>query len=154
MSDPTPPRDGGDGLGGGTPPPPPSGGYQPPSYQPGQPGQYGQTGYGQPGYGAPSQTNGLAIAALIVGILALLSFFTIFGGILLGLLAIVLGAMGVSKAKQINGSGRGLAIGGIVTGVIAGLLSLLLIGGIFAVGNAVRDGGITIDGTEFEIPTE
>lgn len=152
MSDPTPPS-GGDGLGGGTPPPP-SGGYQPPSYQPGDAGQYGQPGYGQPGYGGPTPTNGLAIAALILGILALLSFFTIFGGILLGLLAIVLGAMGVSKAKQLNGSGRGLAIAGIVTGVIAGLLSLLLVGGIFAIGNAVRDGGITIDGTEFEFPTE
>ena len=153
MSDPTPPGNGGDGLGGGTPPPPPSGGYQPPAYQPGQAGQ-GQ-GFGQPGYGAgPTPTNGLAIAALVLGILALLTFFTIFGGILLGLLAIVLGAIGVSKSKQLNGSGKGLAIGGIVTGVIGALLSLLIVGGLFAFGNAVSDGTITIDGTEFEVPTE
>lgn len=155
MTDSTQPPEGNSGFGQTGPgSQPSSGGYQPPTYESGgyeQQGPYRQNqGYG-PG---SNQTNGLAIAALVVGILALLSFFTIIGGLLLGLVAVVLGVMGLSKSKHMNGSGRGIAIGGIVTGVIGALLSLLLIIGAFAIGNQmIQDGGINIDGTEFEIPS-
>jgi hypothetical protein len=119
-----------------TPPPgapapgdPGPGGYPPPQgygYPPAQgygyptPGGYGAGGYPPPGYG-PAPTNGLAIAALVLGIVGLL------GGIipLLGwfaspfaLAAVGFAIAGLSRAKTI-GKGKGLAIGGLVTGVLA-----------------------------------
>ena len=127
----------------GTPPPSnPYGG----SDQSGQPDPYGQPqggqggqggGYGQPqggqggAYGQPqqSQGKGLAIAALIVGIFALLFSWTLVGGILLGLIAIVLGAIGSSKAKKGTAGGRGMAI----TGLVLGALGLLIAVGIIVV---------------------
>lgn len=146
MSDSTPPNDR-DGVGGSTPPPAHSGGYQPPTYDPGQ--SYGQ----QPGYGGgPSATNALAIAALVVGILALLTFWTILGGIILGIVGIVLGVMGISKAKQLNGSGKGMAIGGIVTAALGALLAVLVIAGIASVFDFGPGGEVLIDGTPLPTP--
>ncbi len=125
-------------------PPPPGDGSQPPQYQtpqqypqppqgqypdPAQ-GQYGAApgGYGQP-YGAPpSKNNGLAITALILGILALLlAWIPIvnFLSLVLGLAAVVLGFMGMRKAA-VSG-GKGLAIGGIITGGLALLATILMI---------------------------
>lgn len=160
MTDSTQPPENNSGLGGqggqGGYPPPPSGqpaagGYQPPTYEQGQYGQ--QPGYG--GYG-PAPTNGLAIAALVVGILALLTFWTVFGGIILGIAGVILGAMGLSKANKIGGVGKGMAIGGLVTALLGGLLSVLIVAGLVAAFDNVdfTDNGITVDGTEFEFSTE
>lgn len=67
--------------------------------------------------GAPAQsqgTNGLAVAALIVGIL---SFFCV--GLLFGPIAIVLGILARKKANdEMGGNGAGMALGGIITGVL------------------------------------
>lgn len=130
--------------------PPPAGGQPPPH----QPGQQQWSGHG----GGPTPTNALAIAALVIGILSLPAAFTVIFGIILGIAAIVLGVMGLNKAKTMQDAGRGLAIGGIVTGVIGLVLSLLIVLAgaalIGAVGGAIDDGGINIDGTEFEFPTE
>ena len=112
--------------------PPPSYGQQPPYGQPppsyGQQPDYGQSpAYGQPGYGQPPVRqggNGLAVAALVLGILALVSFLTILGGIGLGLIAVILGFIARSKAKQGTGSGTGLAVGGIITGLLGIVLAL------------------------------
>lgn len=72
-----------------------------------------------------SQTNGLAIAALIVGILSIpLAFLCGIGG-LFGIAAIVLGFLGMKKANDdLGGGGKGLAVGGIVTGGL-GLLAVI-----------------------------
>ena len=116
----------------------PSYGQQPPSFGQqspdqgqawGQPGYgqpaYGQPGYGQPGYAQPTRGgSGLAVAALVLGILALLSFITIIGGIALGLVAVILGFIARGKARAGTGSGSGLALGGIITGLIGMLLAL------------------------------
>lgn len=117
-----------DPYAGGAPPPQygPHPDYdQPPQQQPygAQPGGYpGYPGYSG-GYGAPPAElpKGLAIAALIFGILALVLFWTAFGGIILGLVAIILGIVGMRKAKKGTGGGRGMA----VTGLVLGILSLL-----------------------------
>ena len=55
-----------------------------------------------PLYGAPLQAtrNGLGTAALVLGILAIPGAITIIGGVLLGILAIILGAIGRSRAKR------------------------------------------------------
>lgn len=118
------------------PPPGPPGGYGPPPGQPApgygappQPGYGAAPGYGpQPAYGAPpgGGSNGLAIGALVCGIIALISFWTIFGGIVFGLIALILGIMGRKKANE-NGVGGGMAIAGLVMGIL-GLLGGLLFG--------------------------
>lgn len=112
----------------GQQPPPPDGqqGYP----QQGYPQQgYGQQGYGQQPYGheQPKGGKGLAIGALVTGVLALLLCWTVFGGILLGLVALVLGLIGASRAKKGRASGRGLAITGAVIGVVGLLISIAFI---------------------------
>lgn len=134
-----------------TQPPPEQPGYgeQPPGQQPpaGQP--YGSQPYGSQPYGSqpyggqpghdsyaghggppPSRSKGMAIAALVCGALALLFCWTIVGGILLGLIAIVLGIIAAGRAKNGRAGGRGMAI----TGAVLGLLGLVLAGVIIAIG--------------------
>lgn len=97
----------------GSPPPPPPGGYG-----------YGQPAYPNPGYGAPvvKQSNGVAVASLIIGILSLITVCLS----PLGIVAVVLGFVGLGKAKKIGGAGKGMAIGGIVTGILALIVAVLL----------------------------
>lgn len=75
---------------------------------------------------APRGGSGLAIGALVLGILALLFCWTVVGGILLGLIAIVLGFIASGRAKRGVATGRGMAI----TGIVLGLLGLLISVGI------------------------
>lgn len=71
---------------------------------------------------APSgSTNGLAIAALIVGIVAAVSGWAPIWGVLVGVAAIVLGALALKKA-----TGKGMAIAGIITGAVGTLWSLIV----------------------------
>ncbi|AMY21256.1 MULTISPECIES: DUF4190 domain-containing protein [Nocardiaceae] len=94
---------------GGQYPPPPGGQYEAaPQYA----GGYQQ----QP---PASPKNGMGIAALIVGILALLTSFTIFGGILLGIAAVILGIIGRSRVKKLVATNKGMATAGIVLGVLS-----------------------------------
>lgn len=72
---------------------------------------------------AAHPTNGLAIASLVTGVLALLTGF-IFIGFALGVAAIILGAIGLRKQ-----GGKGMSIAGIVTGAL-GLFTSLVIGAI------------------------
>lgn len=73
----------------------------------------------------------MAVAALVVGIISLLGVFCWgVGGIVLGLVAVVLGVLGMRKSKELPGEPqKGLAIGGIVTGalgLLGGLVFLVL----------------------------
>jgi len=63
--------------------------------------------------------NGLAVAAMVVGIVAFTSGWVPFWGLLTGIAAVVLGVLGLKKA-----TGKGLAITGIVTGGLAALTSI------------------------------
>jgi hypothetical protein len=80
--------------------------------------------------------NGTAIAALVIGLLAATFGFLVVpapAAILFGLIAVILGAMGMGKAKRLGGLHKGLAL----TGLLSGLLGLLL-------GLAVVIGGINL----------
>lgn len=83
------------------------------------------------GANAPS---GLAITALVLGILSLplLIFFGL--GALLGVVAVVLGIVAVRKVKQGQASGRGMAIGGIVLGAISVVLGIFVVIALFVFG--------------------
>lgn len=91
----------------------------------------------QPGYappGAPAYavqpSTGMAIAALVLGILAVINGiipFMFWLAIPLGILALIFGIVGISKANQQGGAGRGMAIAGLVTGIIGAVLGILWI---------------------------
>ena len=106
-------------------PPPPPGGYPPPptGYPPAPPQPY--AGYGAPLAAAPK--NGLGIAALIAGLLALPAAFTIFGGFVLGAVAIILGIMGYRRAKSGEATNGGMATGGMVLGALGIIASIALL---------------------------
>jgi hypothetical protein len=126
---------------------PPGPGYAAPTYGSDQPGQqpYGQQQYGQPyqqpQYGQPYQQqqygsvqrgparNGLGIAALVLGILGLLTSWLVIGAVP-GLIAIVLGAIGLGRVKRGEANNRGMAI----TGIVLGVLSLIVAAVVIAVG--------------------
>jgi hypothetical protein len=99
------------------------------------PPAYGQQpAYGQPGDGR-SMKNGLGTAALVLGVLSLLTWFFLIGG-LLGVAAIVLGVMALARVKRGEASNRGMALTGIITGVLGVLLTILVIAGVAALFNS------------------
>jgi hypothetical protein len=111
------------GAGGRAEPPAVS---APPAYTP-PPGNYPAGAYpssygGQ--YVAVSESNGIATAAGILGIISIFIF-----GLILGVLAIVLGVIGNRNAARLGGKGRGMAITGIVCGII-GLIGWIIIIGV------------------------
>lgn len=91
-------------------------------------GGYGPPAYGPPagGYPAPAGNNGLAIASLVLGILALLGVCLAGFGGLLGIVAIILGVLARKKVKLGQAGQGGLAIGGIVTGAIGLVLGVIV----------------------------
>ncbi|MEU1733826.1 DUF4190 domain-containing protein [Streptosporangium sp. NPDC020145] len=90
-----------------------SGGYGPPQGGYGPPGGYGTPpggGYDPYGYGAPPPrgNNGMAIAALIMGIAGL------FVCGVTSIVGIVLGHISLGQIKRTGEEGRGMAIAGLV----------------------------------------
>lgn len=71
--------------------------------------------------GAPAPTNGLAIAALVVGIVAFISGWAPIWGLLAGAAAVVLGILGLRKP-----GGKGMSIAGIITGGLGALWGLVV----------------------------
>jgi len=101
--------------------------YQQNSYQQPQQDAYG---YGQPAgypYAAPvtKKAPGMALAAMILGIAAVLTGFLVFG-ILLGIAAIILGALSLKKTKEV-GAGKAFALTGIITGAVSVLISISML---------------------------
>jgi hypothetical protein len=78
----------------------------------------------------PIGGGGMATAALVLGILAVITSFTLIGGLLLGLLAVIFGIIGLRRANRGLALGRGRAIAGI----ILGLLGMVLAGALIAIG--------------------
>jgi hypothetical protein len=84
-----------------------------------------------PAYGRPR--NGVGIAALIVGILGLLLSVTVFLGIPLGILAVVLGLAGRGRAKRGEATNGGFALAGTILGVVAVLVGVAIVTAVFDV---------------------
>lgn len=79
-----------------------------------------------PGAPAPQQGNGLAVAAMICGILAIVLFWVPVLGWILALLGVIFGAIGISKANKV-GKGKGMAIAGLACGVLSVIISIAVI---------------------------
>jgi len=109
--------------GWGTPPgqppmPPPGYPVAPPQSWPqqGTPGDWSAPGYGQ---WTPQRNNGMGTAALVLGIVGLLLFWTVIGGIVLGILALIFGFLGRGRVKRREADNGGAATAGIVLGALA-----------------------------------
>ena len=74
----------------------------------------------------PSMDNGASTAALILGILGILMFWFPFLGLILGVLALVLGINGQKDKNGNDASNKGLGIAGIVLGSITTLLGFFI----------------------------
>ncbi|MEI7031210.1 DUF4190 domain-containing protein [Streptomyces pratensis] len=98
--------------------------YPDPSYQGPPPGH---DAYGN---AAPARTNGFAITALVLGLLACLFFWTVVGGLLLGLLAVVFGIIAALRTRQGRAPRRVMAIVGAALGALGliGSVIVLVIG--------------------------
>ena len=90
---------------GGYPPPAPYGDY----YSPGPP------------------KNGMGVAALVVAIIALISSVSVVGGIVLGIVAVILGFIGRGRVKSGEANNGGVATAGIILGVISIIAGLAFI---------------------------
>ncbi|WP_298583614.1 DUF4190 domain-containing protein [uncultured Kocuria sp.] len=86
-------------------------------------GQQGQYDMGQYGAGAKPAGTGLGIAALVLGIVALLTCWFVLG-IIPGLVGLVLGIVALRKLGRTPGASKALPIIGIVLSVLAVLASI------------------------------
>jgi heme/copper-type cytochrome/quinol oxidase subunit 2 len=104
------------------PPPPPHYGPYPGSYPPPPPQPY--SGYAPPPI-APR--NGLGIAALVIAIIGLVLCWTVIGGVILGVAAVIIGFAARGRVRRDQATNGGVAIAGIVLGFLAIIVSLVFI---------------------------
>jgi hypothetical protein len=114
------------------------GGAQPYPYQPGPypPAPPPFSGF-PPAPTAPG--NGLGVASLVVGIVALLAMWTLFGSVALGIVAVALGATARGRVRRGQATNGGIAIAGIVLGVVAAVAPIILLVGL-ALGTDLLNG--------------
>ena len=75
--------------------------------------------------GVPGPANGMATAALVLGVVALCLFWLLPVGLVLGVMAITFGVLGMRKADQLPGRFlHGRAKAGSITGVVATVASI------------------------------
>ena len=77
------------------------------------------------GQSPSSPRNGLGTAALVIAIVGLLFCWTIAGGVVLGLAAVVMGFVGRGRAKRGEANNGGVALAGVVLGflsIVAGVV--------------------------------
>ena len=86
-------------------------------------------GYGSTGYGTPvaPRRNGFGVAALVLGVLAVLLSWTVLGGIILGILAVIFGALGRGRVRRGEATNGRSSVAGIVLGVVGTLIAVALI---------------------------
>ncbi|WP_125515407.1 DUF4190 domain-containing protein [Streptomyces sp. WAC 01529] len=116
------------------PPPPlsPDGPGQPAAFQgypayPGLPGyQIEASGYGWPAMPAPP-ANGMGVAGLVLGIIAAAGFCLWPLAIVLGVLAVIFGAVGRGKARRGEATNGGQALAGIICGAAGIVLGVALL---------------------------
>ncbi|PSJ27848.1 hypothetical protein B7P34_15515 [Streptosporangium nondiastaticum] len=96
-------------------------------YGPGvyQPGSYGYPA--APFYVPPVPSNGMGLAALVLGIVGTVLAPTVVLGVVLGVLAIVFGAVGRVKARKGEATNPGQALAGLVLGGVGLVATALMV---------------------------
>ncbi|WP_051704188.1 DUF4190 domain-containing protein [Glycomyces sp. NRRL B-16210] len=74
--------------------------------------------YGAPGPYAPQPPKGLAVASMVLGIIAAALFCVPYVNFICGILAAIMGGVGLKKANTGQGGGKGMAVAGLVLGII------------------------------------
>jgi chromate transport protein ChrA len=84
--------------------------------------------WGPPDSGDPAgnSKNGFGVASLVVGVLALLVSLTVVGGLVLGVLAVILGVIARAQFRHGQASNGDIAMTGVVLGVLAILASFII----------------------------
>jgi len=103
-----------------------AGGYPQQGGYPGQQG-YGQPAYAQGGYYQPGPSQGMPIAAMVLGILGILFCWIPILGVILGVLGLIFGIAGMK-----NPLGKGMAMAGVICGAIGTVGSLAITIYVFA----------------------
>lgn len=80
-----------------------------------------------PGNPLAQPRNGFGIAAFALGLFALLLSWTVLGGIVLGIPAVIFGVLGRGRARRGEATNGGLSVAGIVLGAIGILIAIVLI---------------------------
>jgi hypothetical protein len=82
----------------------------------------------QPNSGAPASrpSNALGVASLVIGLVALVASVTVVGGLMLGVLAAMLGVIARVQVKHGQASNGDVAITGVVLGVLAIVASMIV----------------------------
>ena len=78
-------------------------------------------------YQQPPQSNGMAIASLILGIISIPISCCYGIGLIFGIIAIILGFVSKSKNDPVSGKLSGLALAGIICGAIGCAFSVIMI---------------------------
>ncbi|MFI6943479.1 DUF4190 domain-containing protein [Streptomyces sp. NPDC050418] len=122
--------------------PAPDGAVPPPPVGPEGPGPgYGYPGYGpqagfphygaQPGYGWPHMplpaSNGMGTASLVLGIISAVLFCLWPVAIIVGVLAIIFGAIGRGKASRGEANNAGQALAGLICGCVGTALAVIFL---------------------------
>lgn len=71
--------------------------------------------------------NGLGVVTLALGVSAVLTFWTVLGGILFGLTAAMTGAFGVRRIRRGRASNRAVTLLGLVAGVVGLVASVVFL---------------------------
>ncbi|WP_306333327.1 DUF4190 domain-containing protein [Streptomyces sp. KL118A] len=93
---------------------------------PGHPGYQGGPGYGWPGM-PMAPANGMGVAGLVLGIIAAVGFCLWPLAIVLGILAVIFGAVGRGKARRGEATNGGQALAGIICGAAGIVLGVALL---------------------------
>jgi lysylphosphatidylglycerol synthetase-like protein (DUF2156 family) len=72
------------------------------------------------------RSNGMAIAAMVLGIIGIVfAFFITYVGIILGVIAIVLALVARRRGEAVPGHGRGQILTGLILGILAVVISVV-----------------------------
>jgi membrane-bound ClpP family serine protease len=100
------------------------------------------------GYQPQATRNGMAIAALVLGIIGLVTSIVFIGGAL-GIVGLILGIVSLRTSKR-TGAGKGMAIGGIVTSILAIVATIaLIIASVWLVNKAQNCSQYSSDSTQY-----
>jgi hypothetical protein len=102
--------------------------YPPPPLQP-------HSGFTPPPTGP---RNGLGIASLVIGIVALMTSVSVLGGVILGIVAAAIGLAARNRVKRGEANNGGVTMAGIVLGIVATVVSLIVVGAFVVIGIATE----------------
>ena len=109
---------------------------QPPGSPAPAPPPYAQP-YPYGGVVARPQGNGLAVTALVLGIISIVFPGVPFLDGVLAVLASIFGAVGISAANKRGGVGKGMAVAGLILGLITVVVGIIFVIYVFSVFHTV-----------------